>query len=64
LKLITVYLPEPHIEALDELVRLRLYKDRSEAIRFAVRDLIHRYLNAVMEGGEVRWVPKGKGSER
>lgn len=40
MKLITLYLPEPYLEALDELVTQRYYPHRAEAIRVAVRDLI------------------------
>ncbi|MEM1586525.1 MAG: ribbon-helix-helix domain-containing protein [Candidatus Bathyarchaeia archaeon] len=40
MKLITIYLPEPYLEALDELVSRKLYPHRAEAIRAAVRDLI------------------------
>ena len=39
---IQIYLPEPLIEALDELVRVKMYPHRSEAIRLAVRDLINQ----------------------
>jgi len=61
-KTITVWLPEPYLEALNELVRLRLYRDRSEAIRFAVRDLIHKHFRVLIEEEEVKWVPV-KGEE-
>lgn len=40
MKLITIYLPEPYLEALDELVNKRYYPHRAEAIRAAIRDLI------------------------
>ena len=40
MKLITLYLPEPYIEALDRLINERLYPNRAEAIRTAIRDLI------------------------
>jgi antitoxin ParD1/3/4 len=40
MKLITLYLPEPYLEALDELVSKRYYPHRAEAIRVAIRDLI------------------------
>ena len=40
LKLITLYLPEPYIKALDQLVNERFYPNRAEAIRVAIRDLI------------------------
>ncbi len=42
MKLITLYLPEPYIRALDELVNeRRIYPNRAEAIRIAVRDLLN-----------------------
>ncbi len=40
MKLITLYLPEPYIKALDGLVGERYYPNRAEAIRAAVRDLL------------------------
>jgi len=40
-KLITLYLPEPYIKALDSLVDDRYYPNRAEAIRIAVRDLLN-----------------------
>jgi len=39
-KLITLYLPEPYIKLLDQLVNERFYPNRAEAIRVAIRDLI------------------------
>ena len=42
MKLITVYLPEPYIQALDRLVNeKKTYPNRAEAIRIAVRDLLN-----------------------
>jgi len=40
MKLITLYLPEPYIKALDQLVSERYYPNRAEAIRVAIRDMI------------------------
>jgi antitoxin ParD1/3/4 len=40
-RLITLYLPEPYIKALDSLVEERFYPNRAEAIRVAVRDLLN-----------------------
>ena len=40
MKLITLYLPEPYLEALDKLVNEKFYPNRAEAIRTAVLDLI------------------------
>jgi len=41
-KLITVYLPESYLRALDELVEERYYPSRAEAIRVAIRDLLNK----------------------
>ena len=42
MKLITLYLPEPYIRALDRLVNEKgIYPNRAEAIRIAVRDLLN-----------------------
>ena len=41
MKMITLYLPEPYIKALDSLVDNRYYPNRAEAIRVAVRDLLN-----------------------
>jgi Arc/MetJ-type ribon-helix-helix transcriptional regulator len=40
LKLITLYLPETYIKALDQLVGAKFFPNRAEAIRAAIRDLI------------------------
>ncbi|MCW3981877.1 MAG: ribbon-helix-helix domain-containing protein [Candidatus Bathyarchaeota archaeon] len=40
LKLITLYLPEPYIRALDQLVTEQFYPNRAEAIRVAIRDML------------------------
>ena len=40
MKITTVLLPEAYIKELDNLVKKKRYPNRSEAIRFAVRDLI------------------------
>jgi len=40
LKLITLNMPAPYLQALDQLVRERFYPNRAEAIRHAVRDLL------------------------
>ena len=42
MKLITVYLPESYLRALDELVEERYYPSRAEAIRVAIRDLLNK----------------------
>mgnify|MGYP001151855087 CR=1 FL=1 len=38
MKLITLYLPEPYLRALDKLVNAKFYPNRAEAIRLFVRD--------------------------
>ena len=48
-KVVTVHLPEPYLEAIDELVRKKLYPNRAEAIRMAVRDFIRMESNQVSE---------------
>ena len=41
LKLITLYVPETYLRALDQLVDERFYPNRAEAIRVAIRDLVN-----------------------
>jgi Arc/MetJ-type ribon-helix-helix transcriptional regulator len=41
LKLITLYVPETYLKALDQLVGERFYPNRAEVIRVAIRDLIN-----------------------
>ena len=41
MKLITLYLPEPYIRALDRLVNDQFYPNRAEAIRVAVKDMLN-----------------------
>ncbi|MHA2203573.1 MAG: ribbon-helix-helix domain-containing protein [Candidatus Hodarchaeales archaeon] len=40
MKLITVHLPNDQVLGLDELLRSGRYPNRSEAIRFAIRDML------------------------
>ena len=40
MKLITLYVPEPYLKALDKLINQRYYPNRAEAIRVAIRDLL------------------------
>ena len=44
MKLITLYLPEAYIKALDQLVEERFYPNRAEAIRASIKDLISNEL--------------------
>jgi len=53
MKLITLYLPEPYLEALDRLVDERYYPHRAEAIRVAIRDLINMELRGRRRNGKV-----------
>jgi antitoxin ParD1/3/4 len=39
-KLITLYVPETYLKALDRLVGEKFYPNRAEAIRVAIRDLV------------------------
>ena len=40
LKLITIHLPEKYLSDIEVLVKARIYANRSEMIRVAVRDLL------------------------
>ena len=40
MKLITLYVPEPYLQALDQLVKEKYYPNRAEAIRTAIRDML------------------------
>jgi len=40
MKVVTVHLPEIYIAAIDDLVRRKIYPNRAEAIRMAIRDFI------------------------
>ena len=44
MKLLVVKVPEAYIEALDKLVKQGRYSSRSEAVRFAIRELLRREL--------------------
>ena len=44
LKLVTIHLPEAFLEGIEELIKSRIYPNRSEAIRIAVRDLLKNEL--------------------
>jgi antitoxin ParD1/3/4 len=44
LKLVTVKMPELYIEGIDELVRIGKYRNRSEVIRVAIRELLRKEL--------------------
>jgi len=40
MKQITLNIPEPYLDGLDDLVRQGMYPNRAEAIRVAIRDLL------------------------
>ncbi len=44
MKLITVNLPEAYVTGIERLILEKLYPNRSEAIRIAVRDLLKKEL--------------------
>jgi len=44
LRLVTVKMPELYIEGIEELVKIGKYRNKSEVIRVAVRDLLRREL--------------------
>jgi Arc/MetJ-type ribon-helix-helix transcriptional regulator len=44
LQRISVYLPESYLDNLEDLVKAKMYPNRSEAIRTAVRDLLKEQL--------------------
>ena len=52
MKLISIYLPEPYIKALDKLVDERYYPNRAEAIRAAIRDFINLEFRRVKKNGK------------
>jgi len=50
LRVVTVHLPEPYIEGIDKLVKAKIFHNRAEAIRTAVRDMLFELLPSI-EGG-------------
>jgi len=44
LRLVTVKMPEIYLEGIDELIKIGKYRNRSEVIRVAVRELLRREL--------------------
>ena len=47
--IVAVHLPKIYVDKLEELVRRRLYVNRSEAIRMAIRDLIFNEYRRLVE---------------
>lgn len=41
MKLVAVKLPEPWLREIDELVKEKMYPNRAECIRIAIRDFLH-----------------------
>jgi antitoxin ParD1/3/4 len=50
MKLITVHIPEAYLSAIDQLISVNAYPNRSEVIRVAIRDLLKAEL-----GGFIRY---------
>jgi len=44
MKLVTINLPEAYVNGIERLILEKLYPNRSEAIRIAVRDLLKKEL--------------------
>jgi len=44
MRLISIQVPEAYLRGLEELVEKGLYPNRSEAIRYAIRDLLKKEL--------------------
>ncbi len=40
MKEISLYVPEPYLKAIDDLVKMGFYPNRAEAIRMAIHDLL------------------------
>ena len=51
LVIVTVHLPKIYVDKLEELVKRKLYTNRSEAIRMAVRDFIFNEYRRLEEVG-------------
>jgi len=45
LEIVSVHLPKEYLKYLEMLVKMGLYPSRSEAIRVAIRDLIHKEID-------------------
>jgi Arc/MetJ-type ribon-helix-helix transcriptional regulator len=60
LKLVTFLLPEAYLEGLDRLVELGRFQSRSEAVRFAVREMIKRELWRIRAEKAMRQRPLAK----
>jgi len=49
LVVVAVHLPKIYVDKLEELVKRKLYVNRSEAIRMAIRDLIFNEYRRLVE---------------
>lgn len=49
MKMISIFLPELYLEAIEDLIREGHFPNRSEAIRMAIRDLILKERNLVSQ---------------
>ena len=49
MKLVTLNLPQAYLDGLEKLVQEEIYPNRSEAIRFAVRDMIRRETSIISQ---------------
>lgn len=52
MKLVSVYLPEPYVNAIDELVRENYYISRGEIIRTAIRELMRHEAEKTIHSDE------------
>ncbi len=53
MKIVTINLPEPFLDALEKLTEYGLYPSRSEAIRVALRDFLAKELQIAQKLKEV-----------
>lgn len=49
MKLITVHVPEAYLSAIDQLISVDAYPNRSEAIRVAIRDMLKNELGSFVK---------------
>lgn len=56
MKIITLHLPKAYIEGLDYLVKAKVYPNRSELIRNAIRDLLKAELGFLRPSLELQKV--------
>ena len=52
MQLITVHVPEAYLSALDTLINEKIYPNRSEAIRVAIRDMLKTELTMFIQPGQ------------